>query len=198
MAYQLAYAVSCLHNEGIIHRDLHSGNILVHQNTIKLADFGLSKRIGESSNFQSKLFGMVPYVDPKSFNKRRNNNNQMFSLNEKSDVYSLGVLLWEISSGKPPFYTEGEQYDVSLILDISQGHRETVIPDTPDDYVEIYTKCWDGEPDNRPIIYQVVDLLKAMITKTDIITENPQLSNEQEFNEVSISTNKSESQGDLS
>ncbi|CAB4480525.1 unnamed protein product [Rhizophagus irregularis] len=68
--------------------------------------------------------------------------------------YCLGVLLWEISSGQPPFYVEGEQYDIGLALDISQGHRETVVPDTPDEYVKIYTKCWDGEPDNRPTIYQ--------------------------------------------
>ncbi|GBC22427.2 kinase-like domain-containing protein [Rhizophagus irregularis DAOM 181602=DAOM 197198] len=75
MAHQLSCAVSCLHNEGIVHRDLHSC----------------------------------------------------------------------------------EQYDIGLALDISQGHRETVVPDTPDEYVKIYTKCWNGEPDNRPTIYQVVD-----------------------------------------
>ncbi|EXX53387.1 Cdc15p [Rhizophagus irregularis DAOM 197198w] len=200
MAYQLACAVSCLHNEGIVHRDLHSGNILVHQNTIKLADFGLSKRIGASSNIQSKIFGMVPYVDPKIFNRRRNNNNQtsqIYSLNEKSDVYSVGVLLWEISNGLPPFYVEGEGYDVGLALEILQGLRETIVPDTPENYVKIYTKCWDGEPDNRPNIYQVVDCLKEMITKTDAITENFQLSGEQEINDAS-NTNNSESQGDLS
>ncbi|CAB4388154.1 unnamed protein product [Rhizophagus irregularis] len=198
MAYQLACAVSCLHNEGIVHRDLHSGNILVHQNTIKLADFGLSKRIGASSNVQSKLFGMVPYVDPKIFNRRNNNQTiQIYSLNEKSDVYSIGVLLWEISSGQPPFYVEGEGYDVGLALEILQGLRETVVPDTPENYVKIYTKCWDGEPDNRPNIFQVVGCLKEMITKTDAIAENFQLSGEQEVNDAS-NTNNSESQGDLS
>ncbi|GBC22512.2 kinase-like domain-containing protein [Rhizophagus irregularis DAOM 181602=DAOM 197198] len=87
MAYQLACAVSCLHNEGIVHRDLHSG----------------------------------------------------------------------------------EGYDVGLALEILQGLRETIVPDTPENYVKIYTKCWDGEPDNR----------------------------EQEINDAS-NTNNSESQGDLS
>jgi len=88
------------------------------------------------------LFGIIPYADPKSFNRRRNNNNQttqVYTLNEKSDIYSIGVLLWEISSGQPPFYAEGEQYDVCLPFDILQGLRETVVPDTPEDYVKIYT-----------------------------------------------------------
>ncbi|CAB4438092.1 unnamed protein product [Rhizophagus irregularis] len=47
-----------------------------------------------------------------------------------------------------------EQYEIGLALEISQGLRETVVPNTPEEYVKIYTKCWDGEPDNRPTIYQ--------------------------------------------
>uniref|UniRef100_U9SX09 Protein kinase domain-containing protein n=1 Tax=Rhizophagus irregularis (strain DAOM 181602 / DAOM 197198 / MUCL 43194) TaxID=747089 RepID=U9SX09_RHIID len=152
----------------------HSGNILVHQNTIKLSDFGLSKRIESSSNTQSNPFGIIPYVDPKKFSERRKNKNstQIFSLNEKSDIYSVGVLFWEISSGQPPFYTEGEQYDVDLAIEISQGLREEPIPNTPEDYIKIYTECWNGEPDNRLTINQVVERLKEIITKTNITTEN--------------------------
>ena len=113
----------------------------MQQNVIKLADFGLSRRIEEASNPQSKLYGIIPYIDPKKFSRRKNSDNlkQMYTLNEKSDVYSVGILLWEISSGKPPFYIEGEQYDIDLAVEILQGLRETVVPDTPENYVNIYT-----------------------------------------------------------
>jgi serine/threonine protein kinase len=99
----------------------------------------LSKRIEESSNIQSKLFGMVTYVDPQIFNRKRDSNNQIqiYSLNKKSDIYSIGILFWEITSGRPPF--SNEPYDVALAMEILQGLREKPIPNTPEDYVKLYT-----------------------------------------------------------
>jgi hypothetical protein len=103
-----------------------------------LADFGLSKRIEKASKSQSKLFGIVPYVDPKSFSRQRNNNQvQTYSLIKKSDIYSVGVLLWEISSGQPPFCND--PYDICLAMEILQGLREAPTPNTPEDYIKIYT-----------------------------------------------------------
>ncbi|GES87994.1 kinase-like domain-containing protein [Rhizophagus clarus] len=187
LAFQLSCAVSYLHDERIVHRDLHSNNVLIHQNIIKLSDFGISKKIDDP---QSKSFGMIPYIDPKSFNLQEDNRLRTYLLNEKSDIYSVGILLWEISSGNPPF--REENYDFSLMCKISQGLKETPIPDTPEDYVKIYTECWDNEPVNRPTINQVVDKLKAIITKTNVTKSNVNSSHEgllqiiQNFNKMNI------------
>ncbi|GES83715.1 kinase-like domain-containing protein [Rhizophagus clarus] len=154
MAYQLADAVLWLHNSDVIHRDLHSNNVLIHRGVIKLADFGLSKKIDES--ITSQQGGIIPYVDPKKFAS------SSYSLNKKSDVYSIGVLLWEISSGRPPFSNEYNRFRLpELIL---RGHRETPIPNTPKDYEKVYTDCWKFEPDDRPDIHEVVTRLGARTT----------------------------------
>ena len=100
----------------------------------------MSKRIEEASKSQSKIFGIIPYVDPKNLNRRKDDNDkkQRYSLNVKSDIYSIGVLLWVISSGQPPFHDE-TPYDLGLVLDISQGKREKPTSDTPADYFKLYT-----------------------------------------------------------
>ncbi|GBC06541.1 hypothetical protein RclHR1_00690031 [Rhizophagus clarus] len=163
MAYQLACAVSVLHDENIIHRDLHPKNVLVHQNTIKLADFGVSKKIDELIKSQS-IDGVVPYVDPKKFTLEKK-----YSLDKKSDVYSTGVLLWEISSGHQPFKGRSRY---SLMVQIPKGLRETPIPNTPADYTKIYTDCWELEADYRPNIHEVVNRLETIIAINNSISDS--------------------------
>ncbi|CAB4417629.1 unnamed protein product [Rhizophagus irregularis] len=131
LAFQIADGLNYLHNENVLHRDLHSKNIVIHENNAKIIDF---------------------------------------------DIYSFGVLMWEISSGCPPFedcLTENEK--VALIC---AGKREIPIPETPKEYEELYIKCWDQEPKQRPTISEVLKEFEKMgfgvNVKNKIIEDNSQ------------------------
>jgi serine/threonine protein kinase len=95
-----------------------------------LCDFGSSKKIDKPSDLE-KPFGVIPYIDPKVIYDKK------YRLDKKSDVYSIGVLMWQISSGCGPF--EDEDYGVSLMLRIVNGKREEIIDGTPVEYSNLYT-----------------------------------------------------------
>ncbi|PKC70584.1 kinase-like protein [Rhizophagus irregularis] len=165
LASQLANAIDFIHSKGIIHCNLHEENVLIHKNSIKVADFGLSKRANEISNYSNKVLDFLPYLDPKSFNDAFDIKceSEPHIMNFKSDIYSIGVLFWLLSSGRRPFYDEGTQYDKSLATEIVNGKREEIVEDTPVEYSDIYTACWSDDPDERPSIQIVVSCLKSII-----------------------------------
>ena len=107
----------------------------MHQKIIKLADFGLSGKIAEISSNASKMLGSISYIDPKYLHQRKN-----YKLNKKSDVYSVGVLMWQISSGYRPFHTEN--CDIALAMNIVYGQREEIINETPNIYSNLYQGKW--------------------------------------------------------
>ncbi|CAG8728188.1 11109_t:CDS:2, partial [Racocetra fulgida] len=93
--------------------------------------------------------GVTAFIDPRKFEDA----NYRF---DKSDVYSIGTVMWVISSdGCPPF---SQRYDYCPLLSI-QG---LPIIGTPTQYINLYSKCWDGEPNNRPLIMQVVQQLNSL------------------------------------
>ncbi|PKY34100.1 kinase-like protein [Rhizophagus irregularis] len=145
LAFQLSSAINCLHENGMVHLDLHSNNILVHQNSIKLADFGLSRRIRDAGQISLNKFDTMPYIGPEVFGIIRENSRYLNTLEEdkqieklkKSDIYSIGVLFWELSSGKKPF--ADITYDLSLAERIAQGSREKIVEGTPEGYSVLYS-----------------------------------------------------------
>lgn len=96
----------------------------------------MSKRIeSKSSEIPREI---IAYVDPKKYIKRKKKKKK-YQLKEKSDVYSVGVILWEISSGRPPFQTYVSNSS-NLDEEISKNNlREEIIQDTPLGYSNLYT-----------------------------------------------------------
>ncbi|PKK79254.1 kinase-like protein [Rhizophagus irregularis] len=96
-------------------------------------------------------FGCIAYLEPKRILDPK------FPYTESSDIYSFGVLMWEISSGHSPFkdnVSNNERY--ALAIAINSGVREVTIPGTPREYEELYKNCWNKEPKERPTIIKIL------------------------------------------
>ncbi len=105
----------------------------------------------------SKVYMMVEYTDPKYLFDPVD-----YKLDMKSDIYSLSILLWELSSGYPPYSKFQQSYD-QLRYNILNGLREEPVENTPVQYQQLYQKCWKEDPDQRPNIFEVFDQLKPDI-----------------------------------
>ncbi len=120
-----------------------------------IADFGLSKDLkNPSMSISSSLFGMPAFIEPKCFNDNQ------YKRNKKSDIYSLGNILWEISSGYPPFGTCNKYLIPSKIF---IGERELPVEGTPSAYIDLYQQCWHGDPNKRPDIQRVFEELEQIV-----------------------------------
>ena len=81
-----------------------------------------------------------------------------FPYTKSSDIYSFGVLMWEISSGYPPFKDSISNNDkFALAVAINNGTHEVTVPDTPKEYEKLYKNCWNQEPEQRPTINEILD-----------------------------------------
>src|ERR1043166_9839426 len=104
-------ALEKIHYEGAIHRDLHSGNILYSQldQGWGISDFGIC---GPADKSPKSIYGNLPYIAPEVITGKE----YTFA----SDVYSVAMLMWEISSGRPPF--SDHNYDIlSLVTHVVNG-----------------------------------------------------------------------------
>ncbi|RHZ59067.1 hypothetical protein Glove_365g218 [Diversispora epigaea] len=167
IAKQIADVLKFLHSNNIIHGKLNSENILIHNGVIKFNVFGLTKIMPESLKFLTNIFGPIQYIDPRYLEILNT-----IGKNKSSDIFSLGIILWEISSGTLPFEMESFS-NVDLLNNIIKRKREMVIPGTPPEYKEIYTDCWKHNGNSRPDISLVVENLSKIII-SDAGFENPQ------------------------
>ncbi|RHZ82454.1 hypothetical protein Glove_109g154 [Diversispora epigaea] len=152
MAQDITNGLCYMHKANIVHRDLHSKNVLVHKGKLLITDLGLSKSLDVDANSNSFAGGMFAYSDPEYLR-----NPVKYKRSKASDIYSLGILFWELSNGRPPF---NNKQSLEILEIVKSGKREAPINGTPEDYIKIYSNAWKDDPKQRPIIENIYDSLK--------------------------------------
>src|SRR5581483_5657245 len=105
ITYLIILNLYFIHKENVIHRDLHSGNILYSQShdILCISDLGFCGPADKSSEC---IYGNLPYIAPEVIAGEE----YTFA----SDIYSIGMIMWEISSGQPPFVNYEHDYDLVM------------------------------------------------------------------------------------
>ncbi|GES97623.1 kinase-like domain-containing protein [Rhizophagus clarus] len=148
---KISYGIKWIHDNKLIHRDLHSGNILSLLNKYHgyhnwlIGDFGLSQPANNISP-NNEIYGVIPYIAPEIFKGG--------TFSKESDIYSFGMIMWELTTGCKPF--ANVEHNISLIYEIIDGKRPEITNDTPECFANLMKKCWDPNPLKRPSIDEIV------------------------------------------
>lgn len=155
IAVDLARGLSYLHSKKIVHRDVKTENMLLDANrTLKIADFGVARVEAQNPRDMTGETGTLGYMAPEVLDGK--------PYNRKCDVYSFGICLWEIYCCDMP-YPDLSFTDVSSAV-VRQNLRPDIPRCCPSSLASIMRKCWDANPDKRPVMDEVVKLLEAVNT----------------------------------
>ncbi|KAG0261028.1 hypothetical protein DFQ27_003170, partial [Actinomortierella ambigua] len=162
IAQEIARGLAYIHSEGVLHLDLKSDNVLLTRYLeVKLCDFGMSQVKTSSASrspAEAKVKGTYRWMAPEILETKKP------KYSTKSDVYSLGVVMWELAAHcTVPFE---QLHDASMVvLVIKRGEREDLPDDTPSKYRFWVKRCWDHIPANRPEAHEVNLNLEEGIVK---------------------------------
>ncbi|XP_012223311.1 mitogen-activated protein kinase kinase kinase 12 isoform X4 [Linepithema humile] len=158
---QIAAGMGYLHAHKIIHRDLKSPNVLIGQReVVKISDFGTSRQWNEVST-KMTFAGTVAWMAPEVIRNE--------PCSEKVDIWSYGVVLWELLSGEIPY----KDVDSSAVMwGVGSNSLHLPIPTScPEGYGLLVKQCWAAKPRNRPS-FKLIEMHLA-IAAVDVLSTEP-------------------------
>ncbi|KLL03221.1 MAG: hypothetical protein MRECE_23c007 [Mycoplasmataceae bacterium CE_OT135] len=180
--YTIASGLNSIHQQGLIHRDFHAGNVLNSgdgrycQTHSYITDLGLCRPANRRKD--DKIYGVMPYVAPEVLNSK------VYS--QTSDIYSFGILAAEIITGLPPYYEL--PHSLGLAIKICEGLRPNLdTTQAPQLLKDLIKKCWDANPLQRPVASELAKTLNDWYNG-----KNAEFNNQcKEFRALSKTTNTS-------
>ncbi|XP_023553631.1 serine/threonine-protein kinase STY46-like isoform X1 [Cucurbita pepo subsp. pepo] len=154
VAIDVSKGMNYLHQNNIIHRDLKAANLLMDENeVVKVADFGVA-RVKAQSGVMTAETGTYRWMAPEVIEHK--------PYDHKADVFSFGIVLWELLTGKLPYeFLTPLQAAVGVV---QKGLRPTIPKHTNPKLAELLEKCWQQDPSLRPDFCEIIDIL-LQITK---------------------------------
>ncbi|EXX72824.1 Ypk2p [Rhizophagus irregularis DAOM 197198w] len=138
-----------IHKKELIHRDLHIGNILKHENNVSITDMGLCKPANCDLS-KNNIYGILPYIAPEILRGQ--------NYTKAADIYSFGINMYELISSLPPYYDLS--HDNNLAIKICQGLRPRFNIKVPQLIVQLIKRCLDANQLNRPTAVEVINILR--------------------------------------
>src|SRR5579863_2571836 len=141
----VASALDYIHKQGIIHRDIKASNVLISSDgDYFLTDFGIARITGDATHLTTtgNVLGTVDYVAPELFELDR-------KADARSDLYSLGVLLYEMVMGRLPFIAENQIALVSMHIQRRPPAPRSIVPTIPVQVERVVLKVLEKKPEQR-------------------------------------------------
>ncbi|XP_021640055.2 uncharacterized protein LOC110635149 isoform X2 [Hevea brasiliensis] len=169
IAMDVAFGMEYLHGKNIVHFDLKSDNLLVnlrdpHRPICKVGDLGLSK-VKCQTLISGGVRGTLPWMAPELLNGSSS------LVSEKVDVFSFGIVLWELLTGEEPY---ADLHYGAIIGGIVSNTLRPLVPESSDpEWKSLMERCWSAEPSERPNFTEIANALRAMAAKIPPKGYNP-------------------------
>jgi serine/threonine protein kinase len=166
---QLARALQAAHDKGVIHRDLKPDNIFLVEMTdepitVKLLDFGIAKLARNDQRIEKTATGAIvgtpQYIAPEQA--------KGYTIDHRADIYALGGIMFEMLTGRPPFVADNAMEIVAKHLMETPVRVSTLAPDVSPELDELVDQMLSKQPEKRPPLAKVVEVLDAARVRGDL------------------------------